>query len=95
MTNYPLTTPLEQEIEAALLFHLKSLRDGFLDLLAALILAVIALVSVGHAILRIAFALAGLLLWSVALLILLLYGLRSLAVSRSSSSIHRRWPDEL
>ena len=86
----PLLTPLEQQINSALHANLAALKDGFFDFLAALIPCVIAAVSLVHAGLRIAFAVLGLLLWSLALLVTFLYWLRSLAAARSSSSLHRR-----
>ncbi len=79
-----------QEIDSALTANWTALVDGFLDLLAALVLLLTALFSLVHAVLRIAFAALGLVLWSVALLIIGLYWLRSWAVSRSSSSVHMR-----
>ena len=86
----PLLTPLEQQINTALHANLAALKDGFFDLLAAVILCVIAVISVFHAVCRIAFACLGLLLWSLALLVTFLYWLRSLASAHSSSSLHRR-----
>jgi hypothetical protein len=80
----------QQEITAALNTNLATLRDGFFDLLAALILVLTALFSCVHAILRMLFAFLGLLLWSLALLITFLYWLRAWAVSRSSSTLHGR-----
>lgn len=76
------------EIDTALSSNLAALKDAFLDLLAALILCLVAGFSLVHAVLRIAFAFLGLLLWSFALLIVGLYRLRAWAVSRSSSSLH-------
>jgi hypothetical protein len=78
----------QQEITAALDANLVTLHDGFFDLLAALILVVTALFSCIHAIVRIVFALLGLLMWALALLITWLYWLRAWAVSRSTSSLH-------
>ncbi len=54
--------PDEQEIDMALLQNLTSLKEGFCDLLAALVLFVISLFSFLHALLRIVFAVVGLLL---------------------------------
>ena len=79
-----------KEIDSALTANWTALFDAFLDLLAALILLVTTLFSFLHAILRIAFAALGLMLWSLALLIIGLYWLRSWAVSHSSSSLHTR-----
>jgi hypothetical protein len=78
-----------QEADAALCANLAMLRDGFLDLLAALVLLVIALCSVVHAVVRLVFGFVGLALWALALLIAFLYWLRAWAVSRSSSSLHK------
>ena len=80
----------QQEINAALNMNLATLRDGFFDLLAALVLVLTALFSCLHAVLRMVFAVLGLLLWSLALLITFLYWLRSWLASRSSSSLHGR-----
>ncbi len=77
------------EIDSALHANLNTLKEGFFDLLAALVLLVIGAFSVIHAVLRMAFALLGLVLWAVALLIMALYWLRAWAVSRSSSSLHK------
>jgi 4-hydroxybenzoate polyprenyltransferase len=79
----------EQEIEGALQQNLRTLGEAFLDLLAALILVVIVAVSLTHALLRIVFAVLGLLLWTGALIITALYWLRAWSVSRSSSSLHK------
>ena len=76
------------EIDVALEQNLTSLKEGLLDLLASLILCMIALCSVVHAVFRLVFAFLGLLLWSLALVVTFLYWLRSWAVSRSSSSLH-------
>jgi hypothetical protein len=62
-------------------------KEGVFDLLVALILCVIAVVSLFHAGLRMVFAVLGLVLWSLALLTVFLYWLRSWAVARSSSSL--------
>ena len=83
------TTRIE-EIDAALHANLSALKDAFLDLLAAVVLCIIACCSLLHAVLRIAFAVLGLLLWALALLITFLYWLRSWAVSRSASTLHGR-----
>ncbi len=84
-----------QEIDASLTVHLETLRDGFFDLLAALILLVTAVVSCVHALFRLLYAFVGLALWSLALLITFLYWARAWAVSRSSSSgsLHRSQAD--
>jgi hypothetical protein len=82
--------PVEQEIDAALKANVKALKDALFDLLAAMILYIIAVVSLFHAGLRIAFAFLGLVLWSLALLVTFLYWLRSWAVARSSSTLHGR-----
>jgi hypothetical protein len=75
-------------IDTALASNLAALKDAFLDLLAALILALVAGFSLIHAVIRIAFSFLGLMLWTFALLIVGLYWLRAWAVSRSSSSLH-------
>lgn len=80
---------VEQEIESALQQNLQSLGEAFLDLLAALILVVICVCSLAHALARIVFAVAGLLLWVGALAITALYWLRAWSVARSSSSLHK------
>lgn len=80
---------LEPDIDAALQANLTALREALFDLLAALILVFISVFSLLHASLRILFAVLGLLLWSVALLITFLYWLRAWSVSRSSSTFHR------
>lgn len=77
-----------QEIDTALNANLATLRDGFFDLLAALILVMTALFSCVHAIVRMVFAALGLFMWALALLITFLYWLRAWAVSRSASSLH-------
>jgi len=76
------------EIDTALASNLAALKDAFLDLLAALVLCLVAGFSLVHAVLRIAFAFLGLLLWVFALLIVGLYWLRAWLASRSSSSLH-------
>lgn len=81
---------LEHEIDAALQQNLTSLKEAFFDLLAALTLLLISLFSLLHAVLRLAFAMLGLLLWAVALLVTFLYWLRAWAVSRSHDTLHRR-----
>jgi hypothetical protein len=81
---------LTQEIDAALQANLTALREAFCDLLAALIMIIISLLSFLHAVLRVVFATLGLLLWTIALVITLLYGARSWAVSQSTSTLHRR-----
>ena len=80
----------EQEIDEALQQNLRSLGEAFADLLAALLLVLICACSLVHAALRIVFAVAGLLLWVVALLLTLLYWLRAWSVRRSSVTTHRR-----
>ena len=77
------------EIESALQTNLATLKDGLYDLLASLVLVIIALLSFVHATTRIMFAVLGLLLWSLALLITFLYWLRAWATSRASNTIHR------
>lgn len=89
MTTRPLPASM-QDIDSALQQNLRTLGEAFLDLLAALILVVIVVLSLAHALLRIAFAVLGLLLWVAALAITALSWLRAWAVARSSSSIHRR-----
>lgn len=83
-------SPLEQKIDNALYSNLGGLLDALCDLLAALVLAVIASLCLLHAGLRIAFGFLALLLWVVALLVKGLYWVRAWAVSRSSSSLHRK-----
>jgi hypothetical protein len=78
----------QQEIHAALDMNLATLRDGFFDLLAALVLMLTALFSCLHAVVRMLFALLGLFMWALALLITFLYWLRAWAISRSASSLH-------
>ncbi len=79
---------LEQEIDMALQTNLIALRDALLDVLAALILIVTSLFSLLHAVLRVVFALLGLFLWAIALLITFLFWLRAWSVSRSSNTLH-------
>ncbi len=83
-----LSTHSITEIDSALHFNLAALKEGFFDLLAALVLFLIAICSIAHAVLRMVFAVLGLLLWTLALLIVFLYWLRAWAVGRSSSSVH-------
>ena len=83
-------TPQEQQIDQALQQNLTALKDSVSDLLAAVILLVIAFFSILHGVLRVVFAGLGLLLWALALLNVWLYSLRAWAVSRSSSSLHDR-----
>ncbi len=78
----------QQEISEALQANLATLRDSWFDLLAALLLVVIALCSCVHALVRVLFGLCGLVLWSLALLITWLYWLRSWAVAHSANSVH-------
>jgi hypothetical protein len=85
-------SPLEREINTALESNLSTLKDAFFDLLAALVLCLVAFFSLLHAGLRLLFGFLGLLLWSLALLITFFYWLRSLAVARSSSSLHTQFP---
>jgi hypothetical protein len=75
-------------IDTALASNLAALKDAFLDLLAALVLCLVAGFSLVHAIIRIVFAFLGLLLWVFALLIVGLYWLRAWLASQSSSSLH-------
>lgn len=86
-----LLTSTEKEIDAALRTNGAALKESLLDLLAALILCVIAVVSLVHAGARFVYAVLGLLLWSLALFVTFLYWLRSLAVARSSSSLHKEF----
>ncbi len=88
MTTRPLPATA-QEIERALQQNLQSLVEALLDLLAALLLVVIVVLSLAHALVRIAFAGLGLLLWAGALAITALYWLRAWSVSRSTSSLHK------
>jgi hypothetical protein len=76
-------------INSALDTHVAALRDGLLDVLAALVLLLVALCSLVHALIRVVSAGLGLLLWVVALLITFLYWLRAWAVARSTSSLHQ------
>jgi hypothetical protein len=76
------------EIDSALHSNLDALKEAFFDFLGALVLLLIAICSIAHAVLRMVFAGLGLLLWSLALLIVFLYWLRAWAVARSSSSVH-------
>jgi hypothetical protein len=78
----------QQEINAAFSANLATLKDGFFDLLAALVLVLTGLFSCLHAVLRMVFAILGLVLWSLALLITFLYWLRSWLSSKSSRSLH-------
>lgn len=87
-----LLSPTEKEIDAALKTNGAALKESLLDLLAAVILSVIAVVSLVHAGFRLVYAVLGLVLWSLALLVTFLYWLRSLAVSSSSSSLHKQFP---
>lgn len=82
-------TPQEQQIDFALQANVAALRDSLFDLLAGLLLVVIALVSIVHSIFRIMFSSLGLVLWALGLLTIWLYSIRGWAVSRSSSSLHR------
>lgn len=79
-----------KEIDAALHSNLASLKEACCDLLAAFVLVLIAICSLVHAVLRFAFAVLGLFLWVVALLITFLEGIRAWSVSRSASSLHHR-----
>lgn len=79
-----------QEIDQALQQNLQSLGEAFADLLAALFLVMICVCSLVHASLRIAFAVVGLLLWVIALLLTVLYWLRAWSVRRSVATTHRR-----
>jgi hypothetical protein len=81
----------DQQIDAALQMNLTTLKEAFFDWLAALVLALVAVVSLCHATLRIGFAILGLLLWSLALFVVFLYWVRSLCVAQSSSSLHRQF----
>jgi hypothetical protein len=89
MMTRPFLPAKAQEIEGALQQNLQALFEAFMDLLAALIFVLIAGFSLIHALFRILFAVTGLVLWVIALLITALYGLRALVVSRSTSSLHK------
>jgi hypothetical protein len=65
------------EIDSTLHANLDTLIEGFFDFVAALVLLIIALCSCLHTVLRIMFAVLGLVLWALALLIVFLYWLRS------------------
>lgn len=80
----------EQEIDQALQQNLRSLGEALADLLAALLLVLICVCSLVHALLRLTFAVCGLLLWVMALLLTALYWLRAWSVSRSVVTAHRR-----
>jgi hypothetical protein len=77
-------TQREQEIDSALWSNLAALKASSFDVIAALILIVIAMVSLLHGLFRVAFAFIGLLIWCFALLTVFLYWLRELALARSS-----------
>jgi hypothetical protein len=83
-------TPFENEIDQALQNNLTAMKEALCDLLAGLVLVLIAAVSLLHSMVRVLFAFLGLLLWALALLNVGLYAVRSWAVARSASSIHRR-----
>lgn len=87
-----LLNPTEKQIDDALRTNGAALLESLLDLLAAVILCVIASISLVHAGLRFAWAILGLLLWSLALFVTFLYWLRGRCVARSSSSLHKQFP---
>lgn len=83
-------TPAEKEIQDALQANITTLSEALCDLVAAVVLCLVAVLSLVHAVVRLLFGGVGLLLWALALVIVGLNWLRSWAVSRSGSSIHRR-----
>jgi hypothetical protein len=83
-----LLSPTERKIDAALETNITASIESVLDLLAALLLCIIAVLSLAHAVVRLAFALLGWLLWCLALLVTGLYWCRSWLASKSSSSLH-------
>ena len=74
------------QIDAALMAHLSTLHDAFFDLLAALITLLIFVTSLTHAIIRMAYALVGIVLWTLALWMTLLQVLQKKVVARSHTS---------
>jgi hypothetical protein len=77
-------------IDTALASNLAALKDAFLDLLAALVLCLVAGFSVIHALIRVVYAFLGLLLWVFALLLTGLYWLRAWLASHKSSFQYER-----
>ena len=76
-------TPLEQEIDAALNLNLATLKTGFFECLAALLLLVIAALSLFGSVVRMVVAVLGLLLWAVALLVTFLSWVRGRCLARA------------
>ncbi len=85
MLKPTLMTPLEQQIDAALNLNLAMLKAGFFECLAALLLLLIAALSLFCSVVRMVAAGLGLLLWAVALFVTFLSWVRGLALSRTSS----------
>jgi protein-S-isoprenylcysteine O-methyltransferase Ste14 len=77
------------QIDAALAGHLATLHDAFFDLLAALITLLIFAVSLTHAVIRMMYAVVGIVLWTLALWMTLLQMLQKKVVARSHTSSFR------
>lgn len=78
------------EINAAMQMHLSTLHDAFFDFLAAIIAVLLGITSILHAVIRIAYAGIGLLIWTLGLWMIALQSLRAKCVARSSTSPFRK-----
>lgn len=98
MTNISLLEEIERagrrdeqirQIDAALAGHLATLHDAFFDLLAAVITLLLFVTTLTHSIIRMLYAVVGIVIWSLALWITVLQALQGKIVARSHTSPFR------
>lgn len=80
------------EIDAAMQQHIATLHDAAFDAIVALLGILLGILSFIHAIVRVIFAIVGLVVWTLGVWLIALKALRQQCVSRSSTSPFR---DEL
>lgn len=77
------------EIEQAMKMHIATLHDASIDLLVALQTILLGLLSLVHAVIRIAYASIGLVVWMLGVWIIALQCLRTKTIEKSSTSPFR------
>ena len=82
-------TQTQSEIEAAMAAHIATLRDAFYDLLSALLTVILGIVSIAHALIRMTYALTGMIVWMLGVWIVAIQALRAKTIARSSTSPFR------
>ena len=83
-----------EQIDQALAQHLSTLHDALFDVLAALLTFLLFITSLTHALVRIVYALVGIIIWTFALWIVGLQTLQKKVVARSQTSPFRELHDE-